>query len=259
MWAVPRAVSHPLRAGAIVAAVSLLGATAVGCGALSPEPDDARPGPPGWPATIAVPADASTIQQAVDAAVPGDLVLIAAGTYRESVTVATPRIVLRGTDRRRVVVDGESRRDAGITVTAPEVAVENLTLRRHRSDGLVFTGTAVAPLAGYRASYLTVQDNARHGIRARHARRGLIEHSFTAGHPASGIHIAHCLPCQSVVRDTVSADHGRDVRLTGADDVRVTGTATGGAGAAGRFAAAAQPQRPGGATGTPEPAVTRPG
>lgn len=263
----------------VLLAVVLLPAATTGCGALSPEPDDARPGPPGHAAVITVPEDAPTIQRAVDAAVPGDLVLISAGTYRESVTVSTPRIVLRGADRHAVVIDGQSRRKSGITVTAAEVAVENLTLRHHRADGLVFKGTSAAPLQGYRASYLTVADNQRHGIHARYAVRGLVEHSHLSGHGDSGLHIAHCLRCQSLVRELRSSrsavegdgegagtDGGAaahtDIRLTDAEGVRVEEPGPDAAerddDRRGSGVAAGQPQRPGGATGPPEPAVARP-
>ncbi|WP_374935835.1 nitrous oxide reductase family maturation protein NosD, partial [Streptomyces sp. SM14] len=207
-----------------VTGLLLIGLVALlaGCGALSPRPDDARPGPPGHHATITVPGDAATIQQAVDAAVPGDLVLVDPGVYRESVTVTTPRIVLRGADRDRVVIDGGSRRDTGVTVTAPEVAVENLTVRHHLVQGVAFTGTEDEPLTGYRASYLTVHDNHTHGVLARHARRGLVEHVHASGHSRSGVHIAHCDACRSVVRDTVSGPGGTEaVSLEAADDVTV--------------------------------------
>src|ERR1700736_1890969 len=54
----------------------------------------------------------STIQAAVDAALPGDWILIAPGTYHEKgaanagVWITTPGLHLRGMDRNRVVVDG---------------------------------------------------------------------------------------------------------------------------------------------------------
>ncbi|MDB1086538.1 right-handed parallel beta-helix repeat-containing protein [Streptomyces sp. ACA25] len=197
---------------ALLAAV-LMTTTVTGCGALSPEPNEARPGPPGHQATIAVPEDAATLQQAVDAAVPGDLVLIAEGVYREDVVVRTPRIVLRGTDRNSVVIDGQSQRRAGVTVTADEVTVENLTVRGHTAAGVRFTGTPGRPLLGYRASYLTVHDNARHGVRATHTRRGVIEHSYASGHSHAGIHLEHCAPCHTVVRDNLTERNARGIAL----------------------------------------------
>src|ERR1700704_5701249 len=57
--------------------------------------------------TRRVPQDYPTIQNGVDAANPGDLVLIDEGDYFESVFVTTPSITLRGVDRNTVVLDGK--------------------------------------------------------------------------------------------------------------------------------------------------------
>ncbi|MBB0247227.1 hypothetical protein FNQ90_24675, partial [Streptomyces alkaliphilus] len=178
--------------------------TLVGCGALSPRERDIRPGPTGQAAVITVPGDTPSIQAALDAAVPGDLVLVGPGVYRESPVLRTPRVVLRGSDRGAVIIDGEQRRATGITVLAEETAVENLTLRGHTTAGLTVTGTAEHPLLGYRASYLTVHDNGRHGIRVVRARRGVIEHSHVSGHGHAGIRVEECDPCESVVRDNIT-------------------------------------------------------
>lgn len=230
-----------------------------GCGALSPRADDARPGPPGRRAVITVPGDAPTIQRAVDAAVPGDLVLVEPGIYRESVVVATPRIVLRGADRNRVVIDGEGERASGVTVTAPEVAVENLTVRDHREQGVAFRGTPERPLAGYRASYLTAHDTGRHGVSARHARRGVVEHAYLAGFSGAGVHIEHCHSCRTVVRESVVASGGEPVVLAGADGVTVETAAPAEADTAvADRGPAAQPVLPGDPSAPPRPAVTAP-
>src|SRR6266566_5035461 len=71
--------------------------------------------------TRRVPQDYRTIQAAVDAASPGDLVLVGPGVYREEVKVTIPSLVIRGTDRNQVVVDGEFRRPNAISVTADGV------------------------------------------------------------------------------------------------------------------------------------------
>jgi plastocyanin len=104
--------------------------------------------------TRRVPEDHDTIQAAVDAARPGDLVLVGPGTYREEVKVAVPSLVIRGRDRDTVVVDGELQRPNGIAVTADGVAVENLTVRNALINGLFWTG-----VRGYRASYVTAYNN----------------------------------------------------------------------------------------------------
>jgi plastocyanin len=104
--------------------------------------------------TRRVPEDHDTIQDAVDAARPGDLVLVGPGEYREEVKVTVPSVVIRGRDRNRVVVDGEFQRPNGISVTADGVAVENLTVRNALINGLFWTG-----VRGYRASHVTAYNN----------------------------------------------------------------------------------------------------
>ena len=67
--------------------------------------------------TLRVPEDHHTIQGAVSAARPGDLVLVDPGVYREEVKVTVPSLVIRGRDSDRVIVDGEFQRPNGISVT----------------------------------------------------------------------------------------------------------------------------------------------
>ena len=56
----------------------------------------------------------TTIQAAVNAAQPGDWVLIDAGLYPEAVYVTTPNLHLRGMDRNAVIVDGQHQVGNGI-------------------------------------------------------------------------------------------------------------------------------------------------
>ena len=159
-----------------------------------------------------VPEEYPTIQAAVDAAQPGDLVRIGPGTYREQVVVGPAKrdLVLRGTDRNRVVLDGgKGERRDGITVHADGVAVENLTVRGFASDAVLFTPPkgATKQLNGWRASYVTVANNGMHGIDALGARGGTIDHVWASGHGASGLRIGDCRPCDSLVTDSV-AEHG---------------------------------------------------
>lgn len=162
--------------------------------------------------TIRVPKDAATIQMAVDEARPGDLVLIGAGVYNEAVTIRTPSIVVRGVDRNTVILDGQDQLENGILVSANNVAVENLTVRRYVVNGLLFTkayddnsdSDDHSVLRGYRASYITASNNGLYGIYAFFARGGVIEHSYASGHPDSGIYVGQCKPCDAVVRDNVA-------------------------------------------------------
>ncbi|MGW3957901.1 right-handed parallel beta-helix repeat-containing protein [Streptomyces sp. NPDC004752] len=191
----------------------------------------------GPPAVLRVPAQFPSIQKAVDSARSGDMVLVSPGVYRESVTVRTPRIVLRGTDRSAVVVDGEFQRTNGITVTGAATVVENLTVRNNLANGLLFTGvtdealqgagaggagydpldTAKFPaLRGFRASYVTAYNNALYGIYAFDARDGVIEHSYGSGQSDSGIYVGQCKPCNTVVRNNLTEHNAVGIEVTNA-------------------------------------------
>lgn len=158
----------------------------------------------GKPRTIRVPKDAATIQDGVDAAKPGDLVLVAPGTYKEAVTVTTDRIVIRGVDRNRTVLDGEFTRENGVKVVgAKGVAVENLTARNFQKNGFFWTD-----VTGYRGSYLTTYRNGDYGIYAFNSVRGLFDHSYAAGSPDGGFYIGQCHPCDAVIDHVTSEWNG---------------------------------------------------
>ena len=147
------------------------------------------------------PAKYPTIQAAVDAADPGDLVLVDRGVYREEVTVTTPSITIRGVDRNETIIDGEFVRGNGIAVLADGVAIENLTARNAVLNGFFWTG-----VTGFRGSWLTAYNNGDYGIYAFDATDGLFEHSYASGSPDSGFYIGECYPCQIVIRDVI-AEH----------------------------------------------------
>lgn len=140
----------------------------------------------------------------MDAANPGDLVLIDRGVYREEVEVTTPGLTLRGIDRNEVIIDGELQRANGIEVFfADGVAVENLTVRNATGNGVFWTG-----VRGFRGSYLTALNNADYGIYAFDSSDGLLEFSYAFGSPDAGFYIGQCDPCQSTITDSISEWNG---------------------------------------------------
>jgi hypothetical protein len=193
----------------------LLAGTALALGACAGPPegepspaaigDPATESPSGWTGeTLNVPGDYPTIQAAVDAADPGDLVLIERGTYRETVEVTTPGITLRGVDRNQVVIDGEFQRPNGVSVLfADGVAVENMTAINNTSNGFFWSG-----VRGYRGSYLTAVNNGVYGIYSFDSSDGLFEHSYASGSPDAGFYIGQCDPCQATITDSISEWNG---------------------------------------------------
>src|SRR6266487_1609468 len=148
-----------------------------------------------------------TIQAAVNAAVPGDLVSIGPsnnpdGTYHESVRVKTSGITIRGRDRNTVILDGQYKLDDGFEVLADNVVIENMTARHFEGNGFYWTG-----VTGYRGSYLTAYNNGDYGIYAYSSTNGQFDHSLAAGHPDSGFYIGACHPCNALITNVISEDN----------------------------------------------------
>lgn len=151
-----------------------------------------------------VPADYPTIQAAVDAAEPGDLILIHKGVYNEAVVVQTDNIVIRGIDRNEVVLDGqyaEIGSENGIIISANGVAVENLTIRAYTRNGLFWTGDYGNDffVDGYRASYVTVHNVGVYGIYAFNALNGQFDHTYASGSDDSSYYVGQCRDCNALL------------------------------------------------------------
>ncbi|MEU5613281.1 right-handed parallel beta-helix repeat-containing protein [Streptomyces sparsogenes] len=211
-----------LRLRLMAAVLGTLAPVLVGCGGGDDESDDGRR-PSGEHVTIKVPADAPTISAAVSLAKPGDLVLVAPGVYHESVKISKARVTLRGESRDKVVIDGRLQQPNGVVVSAPGVAVENLTVRNNTQNGVLITGSAKAAaglpgqsggydtgdepvtfLKSFLVSHVTATRNGLYGIYAFSAQNGVIEHSYTSGSADSGIYVGQCKPCRIVVRDNIA-------------------------------------------------------
>ena len=162
-----------------------------------------EPVPGGFAATVRVPADFSTVQEAVDHAEPGGMVLIAPGVYHESVVVTTPYVTIRGENRNRTILDGEDQLPNGIhVIEADGVTVENLTTRHFALNGVQWSS-----VFGYRASYVTAHNNGDYGIYAFDSQYGQFDHSYARGSPDSGFYIGQCYPCHALITDSLAENN----------------------------------------------------
>ena len=191
--------------GAFVSVIIAFALVVAACSSGSSSPEaSAEPGTKASGHTIAVPADQPTIQGAVDAASPGDLVLVSPGVYSESVNITTAGLTLRGTDRNTVILDGGFVLENGVRVLgANNVTVQNMTARNYTNNAFFWTG-----VRGYHGSYLTSYRTGNYGIYAFDSVDGQFDHSFASGSPDAGFYIGECFPCNAAILDSISEYNG---------------------------------------------------
>ncbi|MDZ7731623.1 MAG: right-handed parallel beta-helix repeat-containing protein [Natrialbaceae archaeon] len=151
--------------------------------------------------------DYEEIQAAVNAAEEQDLILIEPGQYYENVRVNSPsKLTIRGTSRDEVIIDGEYSGYTGIEITADDVVVENLTVRRC-TYGVYWTG-----VEGYRGSHLvanncTGENSHGYGIYAFNSRYGRFEYCYASGSDDAGFYIGESQPADAVISDCIAENN----------------------------------------------------
>jgi parallel beta-helix repeat protein len=116
-----------------------------------------------------VPDNYPTIQQAIDAAKPGDTVKIKKGTYRESVTFKEG-IILKGAVRDKTILCCDANTGAAITVTdCNEGTITGLTLLQTGAEKLTEEGKPLFPVlwvnfSSIKVTDCTIQDGCGNGI-----------------------------------------------------------------------------------------------
>jgi hypothetical protein len=162
-----------------------------------------------WPAaaqsqgrSLAVPEDYPTLEAAIAASQPGDVILLAAGVYAGGIVVPEdkPGITIRGADRNAVVFDGQNRVDNAIEVEADDVALENMSAHDYAQNGFYWDG-----VEGFQGRYLTVWNVGLYGIYAIESRDGVIEQSYVSGAADAAFYIGECDPCDSLLENNTAA------------------------------------------------------
>lgn len=185
----------------------------------------------------------TTIQAAVDAADPGDIVQVPAGTYAETVAVTEPGITIRGS--RGAVLDGGGILAFGVRVRSLDgsrldgFTLEGLTIRGYTRSGSQLSGVDNFRLTGTR--YI---DNPLYGLFPVRCSHGRVDHNRVSGSFDSGVYVGQCtdvrvdhnvahentigleieLSSRVVVEDNVATDNaiGAMVQITPLRPVKVT-------------------------------------
>jgi nitrous oxidase accessory protein NosD len=151
-----------------------------------------------------------SVQQAVDAAAPGDTVLVMPGVYHESVKVTTAGITLRGTGRRTVIEPGVKKagdrcaeNGNGICVVGTKghaltgVTVADLTVTGFSKSGVFAMGTD-----GLTVRHVRALQNGVWGIAQERSTRGVFRDNTVEGSGDAGIFLANTITAEAGAADT---------------------------------------------------------
>lgn len=150
-----------------------------------------------------------SVQAAVDAAKPGDTVLLAPGSYRESVLITTSGLTLRGSGRTTVL--GPASSPTGVCATAghgicvagtdaapvTDTTIRSLTLRGFKKNGLWATRTD-----RLRVRRVTAENNGQWGIAAERSIRSVLRHNTARGNGDAGLFVANTVDAEQGATDT---------------------------------------------------------
>ncbi|MEG8277173.1 right-handed parallel beta-helix repeat-containing protein [Streptomyces sp. AHA2] len=136
--------------------------------------------------TVRLVKPGDSIQQAVDAAGPGDIVLLAHGVHHGSVDVTTPGITLRGMGRGTVLRPAAATGASG-AAEASSVSSASSGTCAAAGNGICVTGTKAGSVEGVTIASLTVTGFRKTGVYAHSAEALTVRNVTAVGNGVWGI------------------------------------------------------------------------
>ncbi|MFD1660426.1 nitrous oxide reductase family maturation protein NosD [Streptomyces caeni] len=165
--------------------------------------------PPATAPTTRLLHPGDSIQEAVEAAEPGDTILLSPGTYRESVRVTTSRLTLRGAGPGTVIAPAAAAADAcaragnGICVEGTDdhpvhdTTISALTVSGFAKNGLWASRTDRLTVRG-----VTAEKNRQWGIALERATHGAIVDNTVRENGDAGVMLVNTLDTETGATDT---------------------------------------------------------
>jgi parallel beta-helix repeat protein len=152
-----------------------------------------------------------SIQKAVDAAAPGDTVLLTAGTWRESVNVSTPGLTLRGLGKRTVIrpaveraADSCAAAGNGICLVGTAGrAVEDVTVSHLTVTGFARSGVYATATDRLTVRKVSAVDNGVWGIAVEHSVRASVRNNTVRDNGDAGVFLANSIKTEEGAHDTL--------------------------------------------------------
>ncbi|MEU2156170.1 right-handed parallel beta-helix repeat-containing protein [Streptomyces sp. NPDC019396] len=154
-----------------------------------------------------------SIQAAVNAAKPGDVITIGAGTFHESVTITTSDLTLRGAGKRTVIAppatagkDACAQKGNGICVIGTDarpvegVQIGSLTVRAFKKNGVWASRTDDLTVRK-----VTVEKNGNWGIAQERSVGGEFRGNIARDNAESGIFLSNTTDTEAGALDTKGA------------------------------------------------------
>ncbi|MDQ0791902.1 nitrous oxide reductase family maturation protein NosD [Streptomyces sp. B1I3] len=185
-------------AGITVALTTALGGAAIPSAAAGPDDHVVRPG--------------GSIQSAVDAAEPGDTVVILPGTYHESVRITKPGLTLLGVGGGAVIMPSATDTKAAGSCAAAGNGICVVGTKGHTVDGVSIRSLTLSGFgkSGIWASWtdelsvrrVTARSNGTWGIAQEHSTRGDFRRNVATGNGDAGIFVANSVSEEGGATDT---------------------------------------------------------